>query len=427
MDGFLTTPQMACGNHSNVVWALVTHAPFFARATSRSSIVISLPMTRPKRSSLNQSKSLFTTLVLLLVLALMPAACRRAQKPTLVVTELRIPTSDSDYRGLEAVMVRPDDHAPHPLALITHGTWGGPAERSQVTPLAFVPQAREFARRGWTAVIVLRRGFGDSGGIYMEEAEECSLSPNPAWSTQQAAKDLREAASYLATRAEVDGSRMIGIGLSTGGLAMLGLSADPPPGLKAVINFAGGRGSDGKDHVCNPDALIRTFGDLGKRSRIPTLWVYAANDHFFGPQLAQQLYQAFLENGGNVRFVATGPFGADGHGLFSLQGAPIWTPLVDEFLLSQNLMLRDTLLADPLPDVEAPAHLGREARKQFEAYLLNAPHKAFAISRSGAFGFSYGQRTTAAAEGKALANCNKFTSGDIPCTIAAIDDAKSPN
>jgi dienelactone hydrolase len=367
----------------------------------------------------------FVTFLALLLIASMAVGCRRAQKPTLVVTELRIPTKDSDYRGLEAVMVRPDDNAPHPLALMTHGTWGGAVERSQSTPLRFIPQGREFARRGWTVVIVMRRGFGDSGGIYMEDAEECSLSPNPGWSTQQAAKDLREAATYLATRPEVDGSRMIGIGLSTGGLAMLGLSADPPPGLKAVINFAGGRGSDGKDHVCNPDALIRTFGDLGKRSKIPTLWVYAANDHSFGPQLAQQLYQAFADNGGTARFIATGPFGADGHELFSLQGAPIWTALVDEFLISQDLVLRDMLLRDPPPEVDSPAHLGRDGRKQFEAYLLNAPHKAFAASRSGAFGFSYGQRTIAAAGAKAIANCNKFTSGDIPCEIAVIDDERA--
>jgi dienelactone hydrolase len=388
--------------------------------------IYSQPMTlAANRYRLCWYETLMTFLALLLI-ALMPAGCRRAQKPTLIVAELRIPTKDSDYRGLEAVMVRPDDNAPHPLALMTHGTWGGPAERAQSTPLRFIPQAREFARRGWSVVIVMRRGFGDSGGIYMEEAEECSLSPNPAWSTQQAAKDLREAAAYLATRPEVDGSRMIGIGLSTGGLAMLGLSADPPPGLKAVVNFAGGRGSDGKDHVCNPDALIRTFGDLGKRSRVPTLWVYAANDHFFGPPLAQQLYQAFVDHGGTARFIAAGPFGADGHELFSQQGAPIWTPLVDEFLLSQNLVLRDTLLPDPLPDVASPSPLGRDGHKQFETYLLSAPHKAFAISRSGAFGFSYGQRTTAAAEEKALANCDKFASGNIPCAVAVIDDEKAP-
>jgi dienelactone hydrolase len=383
-------------------------------------------MTLAKRSRLSTCEILVTFLALPMF-ASMPAGCRRAQNPTLVVTELRIPTNDSDYRGLEAVMVRPNDNAPHPLALMTHGTWGGAMEHSQSTPLKFIPQAREFARRGWTVVIVMRRGFGDSGGIYMEDAEECSRSPNPGWATQEAAKDLREAATYLATRPEVDGSRMIGVGLSTGGLAMLGLSADAPSGLKAVINFAGGRGSDGKDHVCNQDVLIRTFSDLGKRSKIPTLWVYAANDHFFGPQLAQQFHQAFVDNGGTARFIASGPFGADGHELFSQQGASIWTALVDDFLLSQKLVLRDTLLLDPPPDVATPSHLGSDGHKQFETYLLSAPHKAFATSRSGAFGFSYGQRTTAAAEGKALANCNKFTSGDTPCTVAVIDDEKAKN
>ena len=38
----------------------------------------------------------------------------------------------------------------------------------------------------------------------------------------------------------------------------------------------------------------------------------------------------------------------------------------------------------------------------------------------------YGQRTTAAAEGKALANRNKFTSGDIPCAVAVIDNENAP-
>ena len=357
----------------------------------------------------------------------MLAGCSRAANPTLVVTELRIPTNESGDQGLEAVMVRPNDNAPHPLALMTHGSPRDAAERSESTPLRMIPQAREFARRGWTVVIVMRRGFGDSGGIYAENADSCGPSPNIGGATQEAVKDLREAASYLATRPEVDGSRMIGVGISTGGMAMVGLSADPPPGLKAAISFAGGRGSDAPDHVCNPDLLVKTFGDLGRRSKIPMLWVYAANDHFFGPQLAQQLYQAFADSGGTVRYIATGPFGADGHDLFSQQGTPIWTPIVDEFLLGQNLVLRDTLLPDPPPPVESPSHLGGDGHKQFEAYLLNAPHKAFATSESGAFGFSYGRRTTAEAEAKALDNCQKFTPGGIPCTIAAIDDEKAPN
>ena len=39
--------------------------------------------------------------------------------------------------------------------------------------------------------------------------------------------------------------------------------------------------------------------------------------------------------------MSTGPFGADGHHLFSADGIPIWTPIVDAFLKSQNLNLRD--------------------------------------------------------------------------------------
>ncbi len=362
------------------------------------------------------------------MIAGLPASCARGpEKPALAVSELRIPTKESGDRGLEAVMVRPNDDAPHPLALMTHGTPRAAAERPASTPLRLVPQAREFARRGWTVVIVMRRGFGDSGGLYAEDARECSLSPDPAGATQEAVKDLRGAAAYLATLPEVDPTRMIAIGLSTGGMAMMGLAADPPPGLKAAINFAGGRGSDAPDHVCNPDVLIRAVGDLGRRARVPMLWVYAANDHFFGPQLAQQLYLAFADNGGNVRFVPTGPFGADGHELFSWQGAYIWTPIVDDYLLGQNLTLRDAPLPAPPPATAPPSRLGAEGRRQFAGYLLSAPHKAFATSQTGAFGFSYGWRSIADAKARALENCSRYTSGDIPCTIAAIDDEKAQN
>lgn len=383
-------------------------------------------MTLAERSRLSPCELLVPMFAFLVVIG-MSAGCARSQNPTLVVTKLRIPTNESGYRGLEAVMVRPNDNTPHPLALMTHGTPRATTERSELTPLRLIPQAREFARRGWTAVIVMRRGFGDSGGVYAEDSNQCGTSPDLLRPTREAVKDLRGAASYLVTRPEVDGSRMIGVGISTGGMAMLGLAADPPPGLKAAISFAGGRGSDAPDHVCNPDVLIKAVGDLGMRSRVPMLWVYAANDHFFGPQLAEQLYEAYSESGGSVRFIATGPFGADGHELFSQEGAVIWTPIVDEYLLGQYLALRDTLLPDPPPDISSPSHLGSDGRKQFEGYLLRAPHKAFAISQTGAFGFSYGQRTAADAESRAIKNCNEHTPAEIPCTIAVIDDEKTKN
>jgi dienelactone hydrolase len=364
----------------------------------------------------------FGALFLLLVLTAQPA---RAQD--ILVTEMRIPTHASGKKGLEAVMVRPNDSAPHPLALMTHGTPRDPQEREQMTPLRWIPQAREFARRGWTAVIVMRRGFGDSGGGYAEDGRACSRAPNYAGATKEAVKDLREAAAYLETRPEVDPSKMIGVGVSTGGLAMVGLAADPPKGLMAAISFAGGRGSNAPDHVCNPEALVDTFSDFGKHAKAPMLWIYAANDHYFGPQLAQEFYRAYTQRGGKAQFIAAGPFGEDGHGLFSLRGIPTWAPMVDEFLKNQNLALRATLLEIPLPDINPPDYLSNEARDEFHRYLLSAPHKALAASAAGGFGMNVGQRTPQEAEKHALDNCKKSASKNDSCITVMIDDEKKVN
>ena len=369
-------------------------------------------------------RALATLLALLFALALLAAAARAQD---IVVTELRIPTHSSGKKGLEAVMVHPNDAAPHPLALVTHGTPREANERGEMTPLRWIPQAREFARRGWTAVIVMRRGYGDSGGGYAEDSRACGRTPDYTGGTKEAVKDLRDAAAYLATRPEVDPSRMIGIGVSTGGLAMVGLAADPPPGLLLAINFAGGRGSNAPDHVCNPDALVSTFAEFGKHAKVPMLWIYAANDHYFGPVLAQSFYRAFAESGGEARFVAAGPFGEDGHALFSLRGIPVWTPMVDDFLQSQRLVLRDTLLQIPVPAVEPPAYLSSDGRDEFQRYLRSAPHKAFAASPVKGFGMGTGWRTPEEAKKHALENCKRFAPKSDPCAILMIDDEKQPN
>jgi len=345
----------------------------------------------------------------------------------IVVTEMRLPTHGSGKKGLEAVMVRPNDNAPHPLALLTHGTPRDPQERSQMTPLRWLPQAREFARRGWTAVVVMRRGYGDSGGGFEEDAHACGRFPDYTGATKESVKDLREAAEYLRARPEVDPSHMISIGVSTGGLAMVGLAADPPAGLLAAISFAGGRGSNAPNHVCNPEALVGTFGDFGKHAKVPMLWIYAENDHYFGPALARAFYEAFTRSGGKATFIAAGPFGDDGHGLFSLRGIPIWTPMVDEFLKSQNLVLRDTLLQIPVPSVQPPTYLSGSAREELQRYLLSAPHKAFAASPGGGVGMNSGQRSAQDAQKHALENCKKAAPNAEPCAVVMIDDEKNGN
>jgi dienelactone hydrolase len=340
----------------------------------------------------------------------------------LVENALRIPTKAAGKKGLEAVMVRPNEPGAHPLAVLTHGTPREPGDRSGMSPWQMLPQAREFARRGWTTVVVLRRGYGDSGGGFEEDAKACSNRPDYYDSGKESAKDLRESIAYLSKLPEVDPSRIISVGISAGGFATVALTADPPPGLVAAISFAGGRGSRKPDEVCNPGELIRTFHEYGEKSRIPMLWVYAENDHFFGPRIAQAFYEAFTQAGGKAKFIHAAPYRHDGHGLFSLGGIAIWTVMVDDFLKSQNLVLRTSLLSLPEPpDVSVPAQLNAGGREEFRTFLTLPPYKAIAVSAEGHLGYAYGRRSEKDAQKIAKEHCEENSSKSDPCSLVPVD------
>jgi dienelactone hydrolase len=332
---------------------------------------------------------------------------------------LRIPLPAGSSGSLEALLVRPSGPGRYPLALINHGSPRAAADRPQMTPLSMLPEAMEFARRGWAAAIVMRRGYGGSGGGWAETFGRCG-DPHYLEAARAAAADLKDAAVVLARRPDVDDSRIISVGVSAGGFATVALTADPPPGLVAAISFAGGRGSTAADQVCRGDRLADAFHALGERSRIPMLWVYADNDHFFGPQLAQALRQAFTSGGGKVEFVRAAPFGQDGHGLFSQAGIPIWTGYVDAFLQRQNLVLRANPLPPPLSALATPAVLGPNGKAAFESYKTSPPHKAFAVAPDGRFGWQSGMRTTDAARAGALKYCLE---GSKQCGVVFVDDS----
>jgi dienelactone hydrolase len=271
-------------------------------------------------------------------------------------------------------------------------------------------------------VIVMRRGHGSSGGRFAAD-QGCSSHPQYFDAGEESAKDLRAAIAYLSSLPEVDASRIISVGISTGGFATVALTADPPPGLVAGISFAGGRGSDKPDDVCHPGDLVRAFADFGLKSRVPMLWVYAENDHFFGPQISEQFYRAFTKSGGRVSFIRAAAFRKEGHGLFSHAGAPIWTPLVDDFLSAQHLKLRDSLLALPVPpDVSPPSQLSSSGQEAFRYFLTLPGEKAFALSSSGHYGYVFGRRTAKEAIKNAMERCDDDLPKGEHCEVVHSDD-----
>lgn len=331
--------------------------------------------------------------------------------------DLRIPMAAAGPPGLEAFLVRPAPAKRYPLALISHGSPRVIDDRATMSARKYYAIALEFARRGFAAVIVMRRGYGTSPGGRVDSYGTCARADYLA-GTSVAVADLQAAIDAMMRRDDISPNGMIAVGHSTGGLATIALTAQAPPGLVAGINFAGGRGSTSDNYVCNPDALVQAFGSFGKTSRVPTLWVYAANDLYFAPALAHRFRDAFRSGGGKADFIDAPAFGEDGHYLYATTSRPQWTPYVDAFLREQKLAPREILSPpDPLP---APSQLSESGRTEFARYLASiSPHKAFAVSPKGAFGWRSGRASIADAQADALAACGKWTSA---CSLYAIDD-----
>ncbi len=321
---------------------------------------------------------------------------------------------------LEAIVLRPDDRLPHPLAVINHGSPRNENDRPTMSPYGMWAQTFAFARRGWIAVAFMRRGYGRSQGGWAETYGSCA-DPDYARAGRAGANDIAAVAKFMASEPYVDKAKWISVGVSAGAFATVALTADPPPGLAAAISFAPGRGSTSPDAVCGEDRLIAAFAQYGKTSRIPLLWVSAENDRFFGPRLVNQMIGAFSRAGGNATLVRTSPFSDDGHELFSAaKGIPIWSPIVDRFLRENGLALRDELIDVRAPNAAAPPRLDARGRDAFKTYLDSGPNKAFAVGGGTRFGWATARRTIDEAKKDALSFC--AANASAACAIVNVND-----
>lgn len=329
-------------------------------------------------------------------------------------------TIDGTPHRLESLIVRPPGPGPFPLAVIAHGAPRDVTTRARFTVSSLALQAEEFARRGWIAAVVLRRGYGTSTGEIMEGAGPCAR-PNYVAAGRAGAKDLRAAIESLRARPDVDPARILLVGVSAGGFASLATAAEPPEGLRAVISFAAGRGSPDVGVVCGENALVRAFGAFGETARVPTLWVYAENDTYFSPSLARRFHEAFTRAGGHAELIRLGPFGEDGHLLFSRRGTAVWRPLVDDFLRKMGFPTWDAPPAElPLSDLPTPKELASDAgREAWSDFLGGAPSKAFAVGSGGAWGWRGGRNSVDDAKREALDNCRR---NGARCRVVAVDD-----
>jgi dienelactone hydrolase len=351
-----------------------------------------------------------------------PAANPPQQALHLVQKEMFVPAPGVFPNGLDVLEIYLTLPGKHPLVLLTHGTSADPMERMHVTPWAQLPQALWFARRGFVAIVVVRAGYGKSGGKQDSLSGGCRAGYGSFDEAGEASTvDLRSVMKFAEGLPEVDTSTILSVGVSTGGFAQVALSADPPPGVKAAISFAGGRGGDGHEHNCNLPGVIDAFRSYGKSAHkhgdLPMLWIYSENDHWFTPAMAQQFEAAYTKNGAANQFVMAPPDGADGHHLYGHVAA--WSDTVQAFLKAHNLLpLGDVVLPAPEPpDIPMPAELKASDAETWKRFLLAPLYKTLVVDEDGRLSMAGAAFDQELADEQARDRCK--AGGGKGCTIVA--------
>nr|WP_315236479.1 CocE/NonD family hydrolase [uncultured Albidiferax sp.] len=327
---------------------------------------------------------------------------------------------------LETTFFRPPGPGPFPVVLINHGKAPG-NPRFQPRQRYELP-AHEFLQRGYMVVVPMRQGFSKSTGSYIGGG--CNVESNGAVQ----AEDVVSVLNYLKTVPDADTSRVLVVGQSHGGLTTLAFGALNYPGVKGLVNFAGGLRQD--DCPGWQGTLVRAFKSYASHTKLPSLWFYGDNDSYWQPWHYKEMYRQYQEGGGNARLVAFGNFGSDAHGMFGARGGlPIWVPEVDAFL--DTLGLPHTVLyqlpvtshatAPPsstgfarIDDEKALPRSKETGQQGYQRFLAAEAPKAFALSTtSTAWAWSSGN---ARAMQAALERCNRSTK-DASCKLYAVDDA----
>lgn len=246
-------------------------------------------------------------------------------------TVLRVPVSDhGETVTIDVTVFRPEGHGPFPIAVLSHGSPRSARDRRAMGRMRMATQAEPFVAMGFAVLVPTRRGYGDSGGRWSEGYGSCG-HPDYYSAGLESALDLRAAVDAVRGEPWADAHRVLLVGQSAGGFGSVAASSMPFEGLAGVVNFAGGRGSIASGEVCGESRLVEAMSRYGRAARVPELWIYSANDRFFGPALARRMHDAFVAAGGRAEYVQAPSSGLDGHGYFA-RAVDDWTPRVAAFV-----------------------------------------------------------------------------------------------
>ena len=246
-----------------------------------------------------------------------------------------VPVGDPSYAKsppvLEAFVYRPTGAGPFPILILNHGSAGGAPKES----IPWKRDATYWSERGYIVVAPMRRGRGKSTGTSPEsEDKNCQVSD---WfnTLPQSMQDLDAIIEFAEKLPGAMPGAVTMIGVSRGGFLSVAYAAEGKykSKIRSVVNFVGGWVAQAEDQ-CLKDFNSIAFERYGKETRTPMLWLYGANDLFYGDASVKSYIDVFRKAGGVADFHLMEGVPENGHWLPQYQAK--WRSLVDSFLRSTN-------------------------------------------------------------------------------------------
>ena len=245
-----------------------------------------------------------------------------------------IPSAEANIE-MRASALLPLGRGLYPLAVINHGTTENDEQRAQYPAPKFDVVASWLLAHGYAVVLPQRPGHGETGGPYLESAGSCDHA-HYAEAGYATADSIQSAIAYALRQPFVKQEPVLLVGNSAGAWGALALASRSASLVAGVINFSGGRGGHSygiANQNCAPDHLVSAAAAYGRTAGAPTLWLYSANDSYFGPDLSRRMADAFRSAGGRAEYRLLPPVGEEGHSLiYSRAAVHYWGPIVEKFL-----------------------------------------------------------------------------------------------
>jgi dienelactone hydrolase len=256
-----------------------------------------------------------------------------AQTATLPEEVLMVKKPGMFSQELETTFFKPEGNGPFPLVVINHGKAAGDPKFQGRS--SYPRAARFFLARGYAVALPMRQGFSKSTGSYIGGG--CNVGSNGLVQ----AEDVKATLDHFSAQPFIDKTRMLVAGQSHGGLTTMAFGTFNYPGVKGLINFAGGL----RQEACAgwESVLARAFGSYAKDTQVPSIWFYGDNDSYWPKEVWQSMFSKYADNlplSGNAKaqMLAFGTFVTDAHSMFGhVEGQKIWQPEVDKFLAQLGL------------------------------------------------------------------------------------------